>query len=314
VLGFLTVLISSLLFCFQNVIVRVLFNQQSIFGIFETGGFVTPTLQHSFLLMFMRMSIGVPLMTLIATKLYPPMWSDLQQLATVKQRHLLLQAIGCGGLMFLYLSLLYVSIGLIPTGIALTLFFTYPAFTALFSWKWFGTCPSLLRWGIMTAIFVGGFLTMPSRQTLTGNGHLAGVILGFSSGVAYALYTVGAQKSFEKLHPIPFSWISFATTLLLSGVSLLLWHSNQTSVPWLPLWIGGFLSALVTFSGHILNNIGIRMVGATTASMVGASNPALTVILAWLTINEALNHIQIAGVVIVTLSVGLLSIERQQVK
>ena len=43
-----------------------------------------------------------------------------------------------GVLMFLYLALLYVSIGLIATGIALTLFFGYPIFTSLFSWIFLG--------------------------------------------------------------------------------------------------------------------------------------------------------------------------------
>ena len=42
--------------------------------------------------------------------------------------------------MFLYLALLYVAIGQIATGIALTLFFTFPVFTALFSWI-FGVWP-----------------------------------------------------------------------------------------------------------------------------------------------------------------------------
>jgi drug/metabolite transporter (DMT)-like permease len=314
VLGFFVVLLSSLLFCFQNVIVRVLFNQQTVFGSFETGGFVSPTLQHSFLLMFMRMALGVPLMTLIAAKLYPPMWGEMRQLIDKEQRSLLLRAIGCGGLMFLYLALLYISIGLIPTGIALTLFFTYPAFTALLSWKWFGARPTLFRWGVMAIIFLGGFLTMPSGQALTGSSHLAGVALGFASGIAYALYTVGAQKSFERLHPIPFSWISFTTTLVLSGICLLLWRLHEAPLPWVPLWIGALLSALATFSGHVINNIGIRMIGATTASMIGASNPALTVILAWLTIHETLSGLQIGGVVIVTLSVALLSLEKSRSK
>ena len=52
--GFIIVLLASLCFCFQNVIIRILFNEQIIFGIFPTGGFVIPNLENSFLLMFMR--------------------------------------------------------------------------------------------------------------------------------------------------------------------------------------------------------------------------------------------------------------------
>lgn len=309
-LGFLIVLLSAFLFCFQNVIVRVLFNQQMLFGLFPTGGFLTPTLQHSFLLMFMRMLIGVPLMAALAPKLYAPIWQDIAQLHLPQQRPVLRQALICGCLMFLYLMLLYVSIGMIPTGIALTLFFTYPAFTTLLAYRWFGNRPTLFRWSIMAVILLGSFLTMPQAGIAHGSNYLLGAICGITSGIAYAFYTVIAQKSFEQLHPIPFTWISFATTLILSGGSLLVWHLQDPQIAWLPLWIGGFLSALVTFSGHLLNNFGIRSVGASTAAMIGATNPALTVVLAWLTIQETLNGIQILGVGIVTLSVALLSLER----
>lgn len=305
-LGFFIVLLSSVFFCFQNVIVRVLFNEQTILGASRIGGFVTPTLQNSFLLMFMRMLLVVPLMAFLAPKLYPPIWKDIR-LLNKENRLLLLQSVGCGFLMFLYLALLYIAIGIIPTGIAITLFFTYPIFTALFSWRLFGDRPTLLRWSVMVLVVLGSFLTMP--HTTTNGNSLIGSIVAIASGITYALYTVIAQKSFEKLHPVPFTWLSFATTLVLSGASLLIWNVHDAQLPWLPLWIGGFLSAIVTFAGHLMNNFGIRLIGATSASMVGASNPALTVVLAWLVIQETLTCLQVAGVFIVTLSVALLSRE-----
>lgn len=44
-----------------------------------------------------------------------------------------MQVVECGVLMFLYLALLYISIGMSPAGLALTLFFSYPVFTDLLS-------------------------------------------------------------------------------------------------------------------------------------------------------------------------------------
>lgn len=255
----------------------------------------------------MRMLLVVPLMGLLAPKLHPSTWKDIAQLRQRSHRKLLLQSLGCGLLMFLYLALLYISIGLIPTGIALTLFFTYPVFTALFSWRWFGDRPTRFRWGVMGFVLLGSALTMPHLSPASDHNSIIGVVTGVASGITYALYTVVAQKSFETLHPVPFTWISFTSAMVLSGVSLLLWNVHNLDLPWIPLWIGGLLSAIVTFAGHLLNNIGIRRIGAASASMIGASNPALTVVLAWLTIQEALQGWQIVGVVIVTLSVVLLS-------
>ncbi|NJL35898.1 MAG: DMT family transporter [Leptolyngbyaceae cyanobacterium SM1_4_3] len=309
--GFLIVLLGSFFFCFQNVIVRVLFNQHTVLGIFQTGGFVAPNLQNSFLLMFMRMLLVVPLMAFLVPKLHPLTWKEIGQLRQIEQRSLLGRSLLAGVLMFLYLALLYISIGVIPAGIALTLFFTYPVFTAIFSWRWFGDRPSLWRWSIMGFVLLGSFLTLPHVSPISADRSWLGIITGITSGIAYALYTVVAQKSFEKLHPFPFTWISFATTLALSALSLLIWQVQGSQLPWTALWIGGLLSAMFTFAGHLLNNLGIRLIGATSAAMISVSNPALTVALAWLTIQERLNLVQIVGVAIVTLSVALLSQERR---
>ncbi len=311
-IGFPIVLLSALFFCFQNVIVRVLFHKYAILGLFQTGGFVTPTLQNSFLLLFMRMLLVVPLMAFLAPKLYASTWKDIGQLRNLEQRSLLLQSLGCGVLMFLYLALLYISIGMVPTGVALTLFFSYPVFTSLFSWRLFGNRPTLLRWSVMGLVFLGSSLTIPHTNATTDSNGLIGITTGIASGITYALYTVIAQKSFEKLHPVPFTWISFATALVLSGASLLFWHLHDTQLPWTSLWIGGFLSAIVTFAGHLMNNFGIRLIGAASASVIAASNPALTGVLAWLTIQETLSGLQIVGVLIVTLSIALLSRDQRR--
>ncbi len=312
-LGFAMVLLASLFFCCQNVIVRIMFNQSSILGDFIIGGYVVPTLGNSFLLLFMRMSLVVPLMAAFSSKIYSHTWQDIRGLNQSESRMMLWRSLAGGLLMFLYLALLYLAIGLIETGIAMTLFFTYPVFTALFSWQLFGSPPSRFRWLVMGLILSGSFLTIPRHQGSDQSYSLLGVILGIASGITYALYTVNAQKTFaDKMHPVPFTWISFTTTFVLAGISLLIWHNPNYELNWAPLWVGGLLSAIVTLTGHLMNNFGISLIGATSASMISATNPALTVILAWLTIQETLNYWQVFGVIIVTLSVVMLGLEHRR--
>lgn len=311
-LGYFIVLLSSVFFCVQNVVVRVMFTAHSVLGIGTTGGFLPPTLQNSLLLLLLRMVLAVPLMALLAGQLYPHAWKDLRQLRAPSQRRGLYHALAGGGLMFAYLALLYLAIGMVATGIALTLFFTFPVFTALFSWRFFGSRPTGFRWIIMALVLVGSALTVPRTQFQSTEGSWLGVGLGVAAGVAYALYTVNAQKSFEHLHPVPYTWISFAVTLLLAALCLLLWPLTATDLAWGPLWIGSLLSGLVTFAGHVLYNSGIRLVGATSAAMIGSTNPALTVVLAWVAIQESLSLLQLLGVGVVTLSVAALSRERSR--
>lgn len=305
-MGFLLVLLASVFFCFQNVIVRVLFNEYTIAGVVQTGGFVAATLPNSFLLMAMRMLLVVPLMSALASLLYPPIWSDLGTLCHPERRRYLMRSLLGGASMYIYLALLYLSIGLIPTGIALTLFFIFPVFTALLSWRFFGDVPTYFRWGVMGLALLGSGLTIPQTGLTT---NALGIGLAIASGFAYGIYTVMGQQSFDHVHPVTFTWISFAVTLVLSGISLVFWSAPETAIEWSPLWIGGLLSAIATSGGHLLYNSGIRQVGATSASIIGSTNPALTVVLAWLMIQETLSLIQLAGVALVTLSVALLSQE-----
>jgi len=306
VLGIAMVLLAGVFFCIQNVIVRILFNDFTLWGQWHTGGFVETSLQSSFLLMFLRMAAGVPLLGMVSALLYRPVWRDMATLRYPQNRRTLGLALAGGGLMFLYLALLYLAIGQIETGVALTLFFTFPIFTALLSWVWFGLRPSLLRWGVMAAILAGSWLTMPPTSG-TSEVTQSGVLLAIGAGGAYALYTVVAQKSFEVFHPVPFTWISFAVTLGLSGLCVALSGPDWAALPWGPLWVGSVLSAVVTFGGHVLNNLGIRSIGATATAMIGAANPALTVMLAWFAMAETLSGSQLVGVGIVTGCVALLS-------
>lgn len=303
-MGYLIIVLAAGFFSLQNLVARVLFNAYALGGM-TVGGFVEPTLPNSFLLLFMRMLLGVPLMALALTPVYADLWPDLHRLKQPNHRRDLKLALAGGGLMFLYLGLLYVSVGLIPTGIALTLFFTFPVYTAVLSWGWFGQRPSAMGWGIMALILLGSGLTVP-----LGDGSISGlgILFGLASALAYALYTVVAQKAFETYHPLPFTVISFAVTLALSGLCLLVWPVNLQGLAWTGLWMGALLSALATATGHLLNNLGIRWVGATAAAMVGSANPALTAVLAALILQEHLSWVQAFGVVLVTLSVALLSL------
>lgn len=306
-LGFVLVLLSSGFFCIQNVVVRILFAEQQLVGIGLTGGFLEPTLHNSFLLLLLRMLLAVPLMGLLATRLHSAIWRETRHLLRAQgDRRAAIHAVVGGVLMFTYLGLLYVAIGLIATAIALTLFFTFPIFTALFSWRFLGQAPTTEQWPIMGCILLGSALTIPPAQW-AGGGSWWGAAFGVMSGIAYAGYTVNAQKSFDYLNPLTYTWVSFVLTLLLSAICLMVWPiENIRLLAWGPIWIGSLVSGIVTFLGHMLYNTGIKHVGATLAAMIGAANPALTVVLAWVAIRELLTAVQLLGVSVVTVSVATL--------
>ena len=177
VLGFILVLLSSVFFCIQNVVVRLLFAEQTLIGVGVTGGFLAPTLHNSFLLLLLRMLLAVPLMSLLTTRLHPTIWQDVRKLSHPSDRRALGHAIAGGLLMFTYLALLYVSIGLIATAIALTLFFylSYfhcPAVLALFGPT--PECPAVGHHGL----HYGGQCPHHSRRTVDRRRQSVGRLFG----------------------------------------------------------------------------------------------------------------------------------------
>jgi drug/metabolite transporter (DMT)-like permease len=111
--------------------------------------------------------------------------------------------------------------------------------------------------------------------------------------------------------------MNFFTILILSLLSLLAPLPANLSVKvnpevWPALIVSGLVLGAATLVGYLFNNFGIRLIGAARASIVGASGPAITAILAFLVIHETLQIKQILGMILVTLGVFALSFERLQ--
>jgi drug/metabolite transporter (DMT)-like permease len=327
-LGLILVLLSSLTLSFQNVVVRIILFKRSIFGLFDLGGFIslanpelgiTPlfVISNSLLLLLMRMILVAPLMIIFAPRLYPGIWRDLKQLVSVKRnRPLLSRVVLSGFCLFLSQFLIYIALGNIPTGIATTIFFIYPAVTVLLSWWIFQERPTFFLTMSIITIYLGCFLAGTVGRVAVGANPTWGTIAAVLSGVAFAAYVILTQICAQKLklHPIPFSFINFCTILLSSAVSLLIFPIGQNAaINWQGLWGGACVLALTTLVGYLLNNYGIPLIGGALASVIGASGPAFTVILAWIMIGEKLQgKEQIVGVLLVTLWVGAIGIEKMK--
>jgi drug/metabolite transporter (DMT)-like permease len=144
-----------------------------------------------------------------------------------------------------------------------------------------------------------------------------GVGAAMLSSVAFALYLVAMQLSFRRLHPVPVSLMQFSTVFVLTSLSLIVgsffgMQPDQPSSP-LGLYLGGLMLGGLTLLGYLFNNYGVKLMGAAQASIVAASGPVVTAVLAYLVLpgeKSALQFIQWMGVVLVTLGVVSLSLER----
>jgi drug/metabolite transporter (DMT)-like permease len=319
-MGLIMVMLSTLALSLHNVIVGVIGYGGQLLGRIPMEAVLPLNIPNSLLLLWLRMVVVVPLLTLVAPLLYPPVGDDLRQLIQSADKRPLVQVIASGAFLFLSQVLIYKAIADVGPGVAVTLLFMYPLITVPLAWFLFGDRPTPLRLVVMFAISMGIVFTALPRiySDLSGDSlSLWGVGAALLASVAFALFLVSMQLSFKRLHPVSVSLLQFSTIFILTSLILIVgsflgFTPDAPSHP-LSLYLGAGILGLLTLLGYLFNNYGVKLLGASQASIVAASGPVVTAILAYVLTpgdKSALLFIQWMGVILVTLGVISLSLER----
>ncbi|MCC3439004.1 MAG: DMT family transporter [Oscillatoriales cyanobacterium] len=319
--GLILALSSAVVLSLFNVCLRILIksrNPRMIFGVFELDGVVTRGFGNSLLILLMRLIVVMALMPVLATFLYPSVWKDLKRFFYSRDLSLWSKVLGSAFFLFLSQVLIYLAIGNIPAGIAITIFFIYPIVTVLGSWFLFGARPSTIGFLAMLGITAGLILVgSPSfAAPAPGGGNVeVGVAAALASGITFAGYVLLTQMAAGKLHPIPFSLVNFGAIFVFSSLSLWVPLSENLAPKidqnvWPGLIVGGVVLGVLTLFSYLLNNFAIRFAGAALASVIGTLGPAMTALFGFIIINEKLQPVAILGMAVVTLSVAAMSVER----
>jgi len=310
--GLILILTSSLLLSFQNVVTRVILSPKSLFGLFD-GIVLNSSLSNSLLILVLRCAVVLPIMAfIVAPRLHKNTWQDIRDLPKPENKTRFLSVLSSGFFLFCSQLCMYVALGSIPTGIATTIFFIYPTITILLMWALFGDRPSLPLVFAMVTIYIGGFMTIPAAAfTPKGEGNFVlGASTAAMSGIAFAGYIIMIKNA--KMHPVPFTIVNFSIILLLGGAILPFMNYQIDSAHTMDLVYGTLILATTTLVGYLLQNFGVPLVGPSLASVIGASGPAVTALMALVLIDETLNLQQALGVFLVTLWVLGISVENMK--
>ncbi|MEO1433513.1 MAG: EamA family transporter [Cyanobacteria bacterium J06633_8] len=327
--GLLLIGLSAVATSIYNVAIKAIFD-----GIFDSNQLISPTLGNCLFVLMLRMLVVVPMMLVLAPILHPRVWHDLQNLiesikasrnpASITARRVLMLSTISGGFLFLSQVMLYLSIGQIATGMAIALLFVYPIFSGILSWLLFRDIPSRFRAFAYGMIVLGIVLVLGGASDTTNLSF--GSITGILAGISFGFYVILTRICASRLHPVSFTLINFATMLFLCFISLCFitillplpsgWSLDIKSTNFLELILSTFILGVLTLCGYLLNNFGIRKLGATRAGLISSTVPVLTVIFAGIIIQESLPFIQIIGVLLVTFGAAAFSIEKiqQQIK
>lgn len=325
--GLIFIILSTLALSVHNVLVGIVGYGGQILGQFPIEAiFPINIILNSLILLWLRMVVVLPLMAFVAGRLYPNVWRDIRQFLSAEDKRPVFQVIASGCFLFISQVLIYKAISEIGPGVAVTLLFMYPLITVPLAWFLFGDRPTLLRAMVMAAITIGiVFTALPSMSTDLSLGASVspwGIVTGLLSSAAFALYLISVQLSFNsKLHPVPVSLIQFTTIFTITSVIAvgilvgtiffgleLTGPSSHSGLGLAVVLLGG-----LTLLGYLFNNYGVRQMGAAQASIVASSGPVLTAIMAYLITpgeRSMLQFVQWIGVILVTLGVLALSIER----
>ncbi|BAY28511.1 hypothetical protein NIES2107_03410 [Nostoc carneum NIES-2107] len=326
-IGFLLIVLSAVVSSLYNVAIKVIFQDGAILGVVEVDRLLVPTLGNTLLILMLRLLVVVPLMLLLAPMMHPPVWQDLQNLFASfkgnsdpdnsKTRKVLQLSIASGCFLFLSQVLIYIAIGQVTTGMAIALFFIYPLISSLLAWLLFRDRPNVFRYGAMGALFCGELLVLGGATSSTLGNVPLGSTTAIMSGIAFAVYVILTRICASKVHPVSFTLINFATMLLLSFIGLMVPLPGDLGLVFNPnklleIILSAFILGVLTLFGYVVNNVGIRQLGAIRSAIIGASVPFLTVIFAGLLIQENLEVAQILGVLLVTFGAAAFSFEKMR--
>ena len=220
--------------------------------------------------------------------------------------------VAAGSMANLVLNLaMFIAFVRIEIGLALLVFYSYPAFVAVASVIWFGDRLDGLRWGALGLSMIGLVLTLAGSGGL-GNLDALGIGLAFMAAMAQAFYVLAARHGFARIPPIE----AAATTM--SGaaigyvvIAVVIGSFGDLGAPiastdaLLPVLAAGIVGAAIPTLCFIT---GIRMLGAPRAAIVATLEPVVGVSLAALLLNEQPAAVQLLGGALILVAAVLLQL------
>ncbi len=228
-------------------------------------------------------------------------------------RHNIPQLILLGFMMALSSLTLFSSYNYIPVGIASTLLFVYPILTALIMTLCFH---ERLSWLVVLCLFIacGGITLLCPMEggtiTLSGD-FLIGFLIVMLSGLAYAIYLVGLNKTRLRnvaSMPVTFYVLIFGTFLFVGRLFFAPLTVPEHPIMWLNLLALGIVPTVVSL---VCTAKAIQNIGSTYTALCGALEPVTAVVLGVIILGEGVSMRDIIGMALIFIAVTLVVVRRK---
>ncbi|GAA3586812.1 EamA family transporter [Klugiella xanthotipulae] len=230
---------------------------------------------------------------------------------------LALGLLGVSGLQFFYAT----AITMLPVGITLLIEYTSVLMVALIAFFAFREAVRPRLWLALGLVLAG--LAVVSHIWASQLSS-SGVAFAFGAALCYTAYFLVGERAVGATSPLVVSfWSMLAATIFWAFFSGW-WQLDLTALGapvslsdnlaqlnpplWLPLL---WTLTMGSFAPFYLSFLALKHLPATAAGIVGTSEVIFAFIVAWLWLNETLDVVQILGVIVVMLGIGVAQTARQ---
>jgi drug/metabolite transporter (DMT)-like permease len=159
--------------------------------------------------------------------------------------------------------------------------------------------------------YLGIVLVFVNDLAVKQTGIVAGTALVLASAVCYAGYLVGSGQMVNRVGSLRFG--TYASIVSGIGIFLhfaLLRDASALLQPRPVVMITLAMALISTVLPVVLMAEGIRRIGSSNASMMGAAGPIATIFMGWLFLNEPVTMVQVAGAILVLIGVLAISLKK----
>lgn len=212
------------------------------------------------------------------------------------------------GLYFVQSYTLYSALERVPAALASILLYSYPVAIAAYSvavWR-----KPLARPRIVALVLAISGVILSAGPVAGANP--GGIALGIGSAVAYAAYILGIRSMTSSVSPFAANSVVFAATVV-PYAGLVLWLRPAPPAS-MEAWACCVGLAVTTVGAFLAFYAALNRIGAVDASTISSVEPAFTASLAFVTLGERLQPIQLLGGVLCIAAVAVLSREEPQTR
>lgn len=159
------------------------------------------------------------------------------------------------------------------------------------------------RYEILALImaYAGMALMFLNQQSLPNIDIWKGTSLVFAAAVSFSIFLVMGQGVIKRLGPQRFTSYTMSVAALFTLVHYFAIHDVQqfTHLPFNFYMIGIFMALFCTVLPAYMMNEGIHRIGANRAALISSAGPVMTLVLAYLVLNEILTPIQLGGMAMI---------------